>query len=168
LRDAILDELSRARADLEHLQRAGGSPTLIEWKNGYIVALREILGMEGVSRRRNPRRATAIPAEIVRGREAATPGEPGEGTIIDLSVGGCQVATGLALSADEITEVSFQLPGSDRVVTLKASVRRVEQVGEGVKAGKEFLEVPGDVQAALESFCGSPSPQAETRDQEMT
>lgn len=188
LRDAALAELSRAREDLEHLQRTGGSPTLIEWKNGYITALREILSWEGVSRRRNPRRPTAIPAEIVRGREAAAaPGEPGEGTIIDLSVGGCQVATRLALSLDEITEVSFQLPGSDRVVTLKALVRRVEQVGEEVKAGKEFQEVPEDVQEALESFCegsGSlesrplgaggarsfpgPSSEAETRAQEMT
>lgn len=153
----ILAELSRARADLERLRRPGGSPTLIEWKNGYIAALREILSWEGVSRRRNPRRPTAIPAEIVHGREAeVAPGERGEGTIVDLSVGGCRVATQLALAVDEITEVSFRLPGDDRVVTLKASVRRMELAGEEVKAGKEFHEVPKDVQGALERFCGGP------------
>jgi len=64
------------------------------------------------------------------------------------------VTTPLELAVGEITEIAFTLPGSDRTIRLKASVRRVDQTAEALpQASKEFQGVSEEVRRALEAFC---------------
>lgn len=157
LRHAILERLARSRATVKIVHQQGGPMSTLKWEQGYQAALKELLDLEGFSRRRNPRRLTALPSEIVRVEEApGAPARTGEGTVVDLSVGGCRVATALELVPGEITELSFCLPSSDQIVTLKATVRAVDRTRETGHAGKEFQEVPENARQALEEFCAAP------------
>lgn len=129
LREAVLAKLTRARAGLEALGRQGESAlTALEWQKGYVKALEEILDLEGLSLRRSPRRPTAIPAEIARVLpNTGVPGPRGTGTILDLSLGGCSLATTLALSGGELIVLSFRLPEPSTPVMLAGWVRRAQR-----------------------------------------
>jgi len=162
LREAVLAKLVRARAALDELRRRGGADMgstewETEWQKGYIKALEEILDFDGVTLRRFPRRPTSIPAELARGL-AAGAGERAGGTITDLSLGGCALATALGLSVGEAIEVSFTLPGRAAPVTVEGTVRRAQRLGDDVRAGVEFKSFPPDVSGALDAFLALPPP----------
>lgn len=159
LRQAVLRKLAEARATIEELQKHGEVElTALEWEKGYARALEEVLGLEGLSLRRFPRRVTSIAARIVRSRQREEgPREAGEGTILGLSEGGCRLATRMGLAVGEIVEISFPLP---RMISLKGCVLRIEETGDVPHLGVEFQEVPEDVRKALRDFCAAGTPQA--------
>lgn len=144
LREAVLANLSHARTVLEDLERQGKVEiTAIEWQKGYVKALEETLDLEGLSLRRYPRRPTAIPAEIARIlQEQGASGQRGKGTIVDLSVGGCGLATVMELSAGEVIDISFRLPASSTPVALEGWVRRAQRANGEFRAGVEFKGSP--------------------------
>lgn len=154
VRHAILEWLAVSRANVDKLHRQGGTIADLKWQQGFQAALKGLLELEGVDIRRNPRRSTALPSEIVLRREApGAPGRTGEGTIMDLSVGGCRVTTPLELAVGEITELSFRVPSSDKIITVKATVRGVERTHETRHVGNEFQDVPEDICQVLQEFC---------------
>jgi len=157
LREVLLAKLAQTRASLEYLGRQGESAfTALEWQKGYAKALEEVLDLDGLSLRRFPRRPTAIPATIARFHRGAPAAERGEGTIVDLSTGGCGLATALEIAAGERIEISFRLPGRNAGVSLEGVARRAARVGEVVRAGVEFVKVPDHVLVALETFLAVP------------
>ena len=163
LRRVVLDKLARARAVLEDLGRQGDESefTAVEWQKGYVKALEEILDLEGLSLRQHPRRPTAIPTEIARILlEEGAPGQRGKGTVMDVSLGGCRLATAMELSVGEIIELSFTLLELGTPVTLEGSVRRVQRVGEELTAGVEFKRFLEGVAEAFQAFLALP-PSAE-------
>lgn len=164
LREAVLAKLVRARAVLEDLGRQGASGMdVLEWQKGYVKALEEILDLEGLSLRRYRRRPASIPAEIARiSPETGAPGPRSAGTITDLSMGGCGLATALALSVGETVRVSFRLPQSPTPVTLEGAVRRAQRVGEETRAGVQFKALPERVGREFQTFLAVPEA-AETR-----
>lgn len=158
LRETVLAKLVRARAVLDDLRRRGGSGLDdMEWQKGYVKALEEILDLEGLSLRRFPRRPTSIPAEIARiSPETGAPGPRSAGTITDLSMAGCGLATALALSVGETVTVSFKLPQSPTPVTLEGAVRRAQRVDEETRAGVEFKTLPERVTKEFQAFLDVP------------
>lgn len=153
LRDAVLQKLAQARATIQEILKRGEVElTALEWEKGYAKALEEVLGLEGLSLRQHPRRVTSIPARIVRigDREQA-----GEGMILDLSEGGCRLATPIELPVGEIVEIAFLLP---RTTSLNGRVLRIEREGDTPHLGVEFQEVPEDVRKALRAFCAGETP----------
>jgi hypothetical protein len=157
-REAVLAKLSRARTTLAELRRTGEPAAAIEWQTGYVRALEEILDLEGLSLRRHPRRRTAIHTAITRPLLAnGSSGQRGDGTIVDLSVGGCGLATLMELSAGEIIELSFVLPGTTTFVTLAGWVRRAQRIDREVRAGVEFKPLPERVVELLQAFCAAPT-----------
>ncbi|MBI4608122.1 MAG: PilZ domain-containing protein [Candidatus Rokubacteria bacterium] len=155
LREAVLAKLVRARTGLDELRRYG-DPDMgaMEWQKGYIKALEEALDLEGLTLRRYPRRPTSIPVEIGRGS-----GEAGKGTIMDVSAGGCALATPLALSVGELVRLVFTLPEPPTPFALEGWVRRAQRTGEEVGAGVEFAAVPAEMREALEAFLALPQPE---------
>jgi len=148
---------------LADLERQGESQSAARaWQKGYVAALEEVLDLEGISLRRHPRRATAIPAEIARTPlEKGAPEQRGEGTIMDLSLGGCRLyTTAMELTEGEIIELTFRLPGSSTFVMLHGHVRRVNKVNGALGAGVEFTKLPEDIVADLQAFLTLP-PSAE-------
>lgn len=159
LRETVLAKLARARATLDELRRQGNPDmSSMEWQKGYVKALEEALDLDGLTLRRFPRRPTSIPAELARGL-AAGAGERARGSITDLSIGGCALATALGLSVGEAIQVSFTLPGCAAPVTVEGTVRRAQRVGEGVRAGMEFKSLPTDVSEELNAFLALPLPE---------
>lgn len=131
----------------------------MEWQKGYMKALEEVLDLEGLSLRRHQRRPTAVPAEIAQiFPETAGPGRRGEGTITDLSISGCALATAMTLSAGDIIQLSFKLPETGTPVTLEGLIRRAPRVGEEVRAGVEFKALAADVARALQALLDLPLP----------
>lgn len=159
LRQAVLEKLARARATVDklHGEGQGVELTAIEWEKGYIRALEEVLALEGVSLRRHPRRVTSLPAWITRTHGG--PGRPqtGQGTILDLSVGGCRLATRVELSVGDTLEISFRLPGDDKVLAPRGRVLRLELLTDTPSAGVEFQELPAEIQEVLRVFCAAPA-----------
>lgn len=154
VRHAILEWLATSLANVDKLHRQGGTIADLKWQQGFQAALKGLLELEGVDIRGNPRRPTALPSDIVRTREAPdAPGRTGEGTIMDLSVGGCRLSTPLELAVGEVTELSFRLPSTDKVITLRASVRTVERAFETLQVGNEFQGMPEDIRQVLQKFC---------------
>ena len=158
LRETVLAKLVRARAVLEDLRRRGGSGMdPVEWQKGYVKALEEILDLEGLSLRRYPRRPTSIPAEIARfSPETGAPGPRSAGTITDLSMAGCGLATALALSVGETVTVSFKLPQSSTPATLEGAVRRAQRVDEETRAGVGFKALSERVAKEFQAFLDVP------------
>lgn len=144
VRQGVLTMLSHAWETLVTMRQRGGVElTAIEWQKGYVKALEEILDLEGVSLRRYPRRPTAIPAEIARILpETGAPGPRGDGTIVDLSVAGCGLATAMELSVNETIALSFRLPESSTPVTLDGWVRRAQLLNGKFRVGVEFKSAP--------------------------
>lgn len=158
LREGVLAKLARARAVLETSRHRGDVQlTAIEWQKGYVRALEEILELDGFSLRRHPRRRTRNPVAITRNA-----GQRGEGTIEDVSVGGCRLATTMGLAVGESIALSFSLPGTNANVTLKGQVRRSEQTDGNFTAGVEFQGLPEDIAGPLRRFC-EVSPPSEER-----
>lgn len=152
LREPVLAKLKQARSVLEELLRGDDwESSAIEWQKGYVKALEEVLDLEGLSLRRFTRRLTVIPAVLVRPDKG---GQSGEGTIVDLSAGGCRVATALALGGGEIVQMSFSLPRAAEPLRLEAWVRRPQWVEQEMRAGLEFKDLPKDVFDTLQAFCG--------------
>ncbi len=154
IREAVLAKWAHARAALRELRQARQArPTAMEWQNGYVKALEEILELDGLSLRRYPRRSVTIRTKIARVLpEPRTPEEQREGTITDLSVGGCGLATAIELSVGELIRLSVRFPQGRRIVTLDGWVRRFEVVGAGLQAGVEFKELPERIAGALQAF----------------
>lgn len=160
LRQAIMEKLARARVTVDKLHQEGGGVelTALEWEKGYAKALEEVLALEGISLRRHPRRLTSIPAGIIRvGRGPGDLGERGEGTILDLSAGGCRLATRMDLSVGDRIELSLRLPGSDSGIWASGQVLRLELRPEVPHAGVEFKDLPDAVQELLKAFCAAPA-----------
>ncbi len=151
LRGPVLAKLKQARSVLGELLRGDDwESSAIEWQKGYVKALEEVLDLEGLSLRRFPRRLTVIPAVVVRPDKG---GQSGEGTIVDLSAGGCRMATPLELSGGEIVQMSFSLPRATEPLELEAWVRRAQWVEQEMRVGLEFKDLPKDVFDTLEAFC---------------
>ena len=158
-REALLAKLAQARAVLANLERQERSKSATkEWQKGYVRALEEVLDLEGFSLRRDPRRATSIPTEITRTLlEQGTAGQRREGTIMDLSVGGCRLyTTAMELSEGEIIGLTFTLPGGSTIVSLRGSVRRVNRINGALGAGVEFMNPAEDIVADLQAFLALP------------
>jgi len=160
LREILLAKLARSRAVLEDLGRQGESGfSAMEWQKGYVKALQEVLDLDGLSLRRFPRQSTAIPAAVARLRPGdGSSGARSDATIVDLSLGGCGLATAMELETGDGAEISFRLPGRNVSVTVGGVVRRAARVGEVVRAGVEFAGIPDQVLAALEAFLAVPVP----------
>lgn len=155
LREAVLEKLAHSLATLERLHLQGEvSLAALEWEKGYTKALGDVLALPGLTIRRHPRRMTSIPTAILRGRaNGGIPGQSGDGTILDLSVGGCRLATRITLAVGEVIVLSFQLPGNGRRITLKGRLLRVKQADEIFEAGIQFHWVPADLRKVLQAFC---------------
>lgn len=160
LREVLLAKLGHARAVLDDLGRQGESGfSAMEWQKGYVKALQEVLDLDGLSLRRFPRRSTAIPAAIARFHPGGGPsGARGDATIVDLSMGGCGLATAIELASGDGVEISFRVPGRNVSVTVEGVARRTSRVGEVVRAGVEFVKTPDHVVAVLEAFLAFPVP----------
>ncbi len=158
LRKAIFDRLTHTRATVAKLCQEGDvSLTALEWEKGYARALEDILGLPGVTIRRYPRRATSIQMRIVRDHRAGSIlGLSVEGTILDLSAGGCRIATPFKLPVGEVIALSFRLPETDRKIALKGRVVRSELVDETPQAGIEFRRAPVAIREALLAYCATP------------
>jgi len=143
---------------MENLRRRDDpESTAMEWQKGYVKALEEVLDLEGLSLRRHQRRPTAIPTEIAQiFPETAGPGRRGKGTITDLSISGCGIATAMTLSAGDIIQLSFKLPETGTPVTLEGLIRRAQRVGGDVRAGVEFKALPARVADALHAVLELP------------
>lgn len=139
LRELLRVKLARARTALEDFRRPGVEIASREWQGGYVKALEEILDPEGFSLRRHLRRPTAISTEIARMLpEEGAPGARGQGTIVDLSAGGCNVVTAMEVSKGEVIELSFTRPTSRMPITLKGWVRRSQKADGQSRVGVEF------------------------------
>lgn len=64
----------------------------------------------------------------------------------------------MELSAGEVIELSFRLPGRNLMITLEGLVRRAGRVGEGLRAGVEFKWLPEGFAEALQAFWALPLP----------
>lgn len=157
LREPVLAKLKTARSVLEDLLRGDDwESSAIEWQKGYVKALEEVLDLEGLSLRQFPRRMTVIPTTVVRPDKG---GQSGEGTIVDLSAGGCRLATVMELTMGEVVRMSFGLPRASATLTVEGWVRRAQWVEQEMRAGLEFKDLPKDVFETLQAFCapeGSP------------
>jgi len=144
LREALLAKRALARAVLHDMARQPLlEPTAVEWQKGYVKALEESLDLEGISLRRHPRRPTDVPAEIVRvPPEGEGVPQSGKGAIVDLSVGGCGLATVMELSGGDVIELSFRLPASGTPIVQEGSVRRIQPLNGNFKVGVEFKGEP--------------------------
>lgn len=148
-REVALAKLARARAALRGLREREE----IEWQRGYIKALEEMLEVEGLSWRRSRRVATSISVEIARLSAA----EWSDGTIAELSAGGCRLTTALAaLTGGELLELSFRLPGLATPITLRASVLRSAALGERSAVALVFTDPAVAVAEALAAFLTRP------------
>lgn len=155
MRQALVDKLAHSQMIIEKLRQQGEvARTALEWEKGYAKALEEVLGLDGVSLRRYPRRTTVIPTEIDRVQKEG-PTQKGRGMITDLTMEGCGLATVLELSVGEIIALAFTLPGRNTPVTLEGWVRRAQRVEEVLSAGVEFKESPGDVVKEFQTFLTS-------------
>lgn len=155
LRDVLVAKLAHARAVLENLVREGESgSTALEWQKGYAKALEEVLGLEGLSQRRHPRRETAIPSEITRiPPSEGVPEQSGPATIVNLSAGGCYLSTAMEFSPGESVALTFSLPAGSTVVAVQGWVRRVDRRAEQLWAGVEFGGIPEGLVEVIQMFC---------------
>jgi hypothetical protein len=160
LREIVLGKLVQGRAVLEELLRGDDwESSAIEWQKGYVKALEEVLDLEGLSLRRFPRRLTVIPARVVRPDKG---GQIGDGTIVDLSAGGCRLATTMDITKGEVVEVTFTLPRGEAPLRLEGWVRRAQWVEQELRVGLEFKDPPPSVFETLQAFCAPEGP-AEAR-----
>lgn len=156
LRESVLAKLKTARSALDDLFRQDDAESsAIEWQKGYAKALEEVLDLEGLSLRRSPRRATALRATVVRADKEHL-GERGEGTILDLSEGGCRLATAIEPGAGEVLELTFRLSAADPPMKLQGWVRRVQPADGELRVGVEFKDVAEDAALSLRDFCARP------------
>jgi len=153
LREPILLKLKQARAVLNDLLRHDdGESTAVEWQKGYVKALEEILDLQGLSLRRFPRRHTLIEASARS--EKQIDGQWDDVTIVDLSEGGCRLATPVKLAVGEVIQIAFTLPGLRTDLKLDGKVRNVVAVDDEIRAGVEFTNTPPETLATLKEFCG--------------
>jgi hypothetical protein len=157
LREPILVKLKQARAVLSDLQRHDdGESTAVEWQKGYVKALEEILDLQGLSLRRFPRRHTLIEASART--EKQRDAQWHDVTIVDLSEGGCRLATPARLSVGESIQIAFTLPGVKGELKLDGEVRNVLPVDDEFRAGVQFTNTSEDAVAILKAFC-APRPE---------
>jgi hypothetical protein len=155
LREPILAKLKQARAVLSDLLRHDdGESTAVEWQKGYVKALEEVLDLQGLSLRRFPRRHTLIEASARSEKQGDAQWD--DVTIVDLSEGGCRLATPRRLSIGEAVQIAFTLPGVKKDLKLDGRVRNVMPVDDEFRAGVEFADAPEDALAILREFCAPP------------
>lgn len=144
VREAMLAKLARAREILTDLERQPGVEfTAIERQKRYVKALEEVFDLESVSLRRYLRRPTSIPAEIARiPLEPEAAGQRGKGTIVDLSLGGRGLVTGMELSVGESIELAFTLPESGTPVRVKGELRHAKRLDGEFRVGVAFKVRP--------------------------
>jgi hypothetical protein len=152
LREPILTKLKQARAVLtDLLSHDDGESTAVEWQKGYVKALEEVLDLQGLSLRQFPRRHTLIEASARS--EKQTDDQWGDVTIVDLSEGGCRLATPVRFTVGESVQIVFPLPGVKGDLKLDGRIRNVQPVDDEFRAGVEFTNTPPDAVAALKEFC---------------
>lgn len=152
LREPILVKLKQARAVLNDLLRHDdGESTAVEWQKGYVKALEEILDLQGLSLRRFPRRNTLIEASARSEKQAD--GRWDDVTIVDLSEGGCRIATPVKLGIGETVQIAFTLPGLKVDLKVDGRIRNVQPVDDEFRAGVEFTNTPEETLATLKAFC---------------
>ena len=152
LREPILIKLKQARGVLNDLLRHDdGESTAVEWQKGYVKALEEILDLQGLSLRQFPRRHTLIEASAHS--EKQPDGQWDDVTIVDLSEGGCRLATPVRLSIGESVQLAFTLPGLKTDLKLDGRVRNVVPVDDEFRSGVEFTNMSADGLATLKEFC---------------
>lgn len=71
----------------------------------------------------------------------------GVGTVTDLSVGGCRVATETAVTSGTMLEMRLQLPDGQPVLEIGLATVRWARGGE---FGVEFLRLGGDVRERMQ------------------
>ncbi len=83
-----------------------------------------------------------------------------DGNVTDLSRGGCQFiaetsdiekSIGILETGNEI-DLSFQLPGVEKEVTLTAKQRNIKKAGNNMNIGFEFISMSVEVQEKLDVF----------------
>lgn len=73
----------------------------------------------------------------------------GEGTVTDLSVGGCRITGGGAVTPGSMLEMRFQLP--EQPLPLEIGLAAVRWA-KGPEFGVEFLQMRKDVEERLRQF----------------
>ncbi len=76
-------------------------------------------------------------------------GQQGEGSVLDLSIGGCAVKTPAAPAAGTIMKVHLQVPDLGRPIAVEAAVSRSVR---SVYLGVEFLQLRDEEQYRLTQF----------------
>lgn len=76
----------------------------------------------------------------------------GEGTVMDLSAGGCRIAGQGAVPPGSMLELRFQLPGQPTPLEIGLATVRW---AKGPDIGVEFLQVRKDVEERLRQFIAS-------------
>ncbi|MBI2461075.1 MAG: PilZ domain-containing protein [Candidatus Rokubacteria bacterium] len=153
IRPLLFEKLAEVRTIIERLGQQGEvGRAPLEWEKGYARALEDMLALKGISLRRSPRRTTMIAAEIAR--KLAAPGAPPSesGTITDLSLDGCSLATMMEVAVGDLVVLTFTLPEPFVTVRVEGWVRRADRIDGTLAVGVEFMEPPEEVSGALKRF----------------
>ncbi len=114
--------------------------------------------IERISLRRHDRIQTAIPAFIEVQINDKT--EKMQGSILDLSVGGCLLDIpdhkGVNLDIESKINLSFSFANTgDPVEVVPATIKRIQKVRDNTMAGAQFVDLPSDVLEKIRYFCES-------------
>jgi uncharacterized protein (TIGR02266 family) len=102
-----------------------------------------------VPRRRYARAPYVTPVRIMQ-----KDGVSVDGHSEDVSEGGMLVLTRQPCNNDQSVTIRFALPGTGRIVNLKATARWVRTARGTGAAGLEFLEMPDDIRGAIRDYVG--------------
>ncbi len=117
--------------------------------------------IERISLRKHDRIQTAIPAYIeVQLNDKNDKTETLQGSILDLSVGGCLLDIpdhkGVNPDIESKIYLSFSLANTgDRVEVVPATIKRIQKVRDNTMAGAQFVDLPPDVLEKIRYFCES-------------
>ena len=114
--------------------------------------------IERISLRRYDRIQTMIPACIEV--QLNDNSEKLQGSILDLSVGGCLLdipgCKGVSLDIESKVNLSFPLANTgDRVEGVGAIIKRIQKVRDNTMAGAQFVDLPSDIFEKIRYFCES-------------
>jgi c-di-GMP-binding flagellar brake protein YcgR len=114
--------------------------------------------IERISLRRYDRIQTAIPACIEV--QLNNNSEKLQGSILDLSVGGCLLDipgyNGVSLDIESKVILSFPLADTgDRVEGVGAIIKRIQKVRDNTMTGAQFVDLPSDIFEKIRYFCES-------------
>lgn len=110
--------------------------------------------VRAIQRRRHPRIPTHLPVHVSVNAGTSSCESTGDGTVVNLSLGGAAISTMVPLKVGDRVSLSFT-PG--RVVSPTGRVVRVQNDGKAITAGIEFITVSDQDLGGLHSFISNSS-----------